>query len=124
MAGPGNNPEDNKKEQLMKIPIVKLEEVAVTTGEEGEDVLLDLKAEFYRFYKEGNQWKERGVGTVKLLKAQRKWKNSSFLPMTSVQEHAGNEKSCVWHATDFSKGGLFCIQFISIENCKVFKESG
>jgi Ran-binding protein 1 len=26
------------------------------------------KAKLYRFDKEGNQWKERGVGTVKLLK--------------------------------------------------------
>ncbi|XP_043692779.1 ran-binding protein 1 homolog c-like [Telopea speciosissima] len=49
-------------------PIVRLEGVVVTTGEEEEDVLLDLKAKLYRFDKEGNQWKERGVGTVKLLK--------------------------------------------------------
>ena len=26
------------------------------------------KAKLYRFDREGNQWKERGVGTVKLLK--------------------------------------------------------
>lgn len=26
------------------------------------------KAKLYRFDKEGNQWKERGTGTVKLLK--------------------------------------------------------
>ncbi|RWV98470.1 hypothetical protein GW17_00038674 [Ensete ventricosum] len=49
-------------------PIVTLSEVAVTTGEEEEDVLLDLKAKLYRFDKEGNQWKERGTGSVKLLK--------------------------------------------------------
>ncbi|KAF2306413.1 hypothetical protein GH714_017783 [Hevea brasiliensis] len=49
-------------------PIVKLEEVALTTGEEDEDPILDLKAKLYRFDKEGNQWKERGVGNVKLLK--------------------------------------------------------
>ncbi|KAI5389782.1 hypothetical protein KIW84_075184 [Lathyrus oleraceus] len=49
-------------------PIVKLEEVAVTTGEENEDAILDLKSKLYRFDKDGNQWKERGVGTVKFLK--------------------------------------------------------
>lgn len=35
------------------------------------DCLVDVgfrKAKLYRFDKEGNQWKERGVGTVKLLK--------------------------------------------------------
>ncbi|XP_043721240.1 ran-binding protein 1 homolog c-like [Telopea speciosissima] len=122
-------------------PIVRLEEVAVTTGEEEEDVLLDLKAKLYRFDKEGNQWKERGVGTVKLLKHKETGKvrlvmrqsktlkicaNHLVLPSTSVQEHAGNDKSCVWHATDFSDGELkdelFCIRFPSIENCKTFKE--
>ncbi|XP_042484597.1 ran-binding protein 1 homolog b-like [Macadamia integrifolia] len=122
-------------------PIVRLEEVAVTTGEEEEDVLLDLKAKLYRFDKDGNQWKERGVGTVKLLKHKETEKvrlvmrqsktlkicaNHLVLPTTSVQEHAGNDKSCVWHATDFSDGELkdelFCIRFPSIENCKFFKE--
>lgn len=79
-------------------PIVHLEEVAVSTGEEGEQPILDLsaslslnifrfsfsillpeaqgfsvesfcsKAKLYRFDKDGNQWKERGAGTVKFLK--------------------------------------------------------
>jgi len=38
----------------------------------------------------------------------------------SVQEHVGNEKSCVWHARDFADGELkdelFCIRFASIES--------
>lgn len=42
-----------------------------------------------------------------------------FSTMT-VQEHSGNEKSCVWHATDFADGELkdelFCIRFASIES--------
>uniref|UniRef100_A0A5B7AFX3 RanBD1 domain-containing protein n=1 Tax=Davidia involucrata TaxID=16924 RepID=A0A5B7AFX3_DAVIN len=123
-------------------PIVRLEEVAVTTGEEDEDAILDLKAKLYRFDKEGNQWKERGAGTVKLLKHKESGKvrlvmrqsktlkicaNHLVLPSMSVQEHAGNEKSCVWHATDFSDGELkdelFCIRFGSVENCKTFMEN-
>ncbi|KAL6571861.1 hypothetical protein OROHE_002730 [Orobanche hederae] len=44
----------------------------------------------------------------------------------AVQEHHGNEKSCVWHATDFADGELkedmFCIRFASVENCKLFKD--
>uniref|UniRef100_A0A5B6Z918 RanBD1 domain-containing protein n=1 Tax=Davidia involucrata TaxID=16924 RepID=A0A5B6Z918_DAVIN len=122
-------------------PIVRLQEVAVTTGEENEDALLDLKAKLYRFDKEGNQWKERGVGTVKLLKHKETSKvrlvmrqsktlkicaNHIVLPSISIQEHAGNDKSCVWHATDFADGELkeelFCIRFPSVENCKTFKE--
>jgi Ran-binding protein 1 len=49
-------------------PIVRFEEVVVTTGEGNEDDVLDLKAKLCRFDKDGNQWKERGAGTVKLLK--------------------------------------------------------
>ncbi|XP_071716469.1 ran-binding protein 1 homolog b-like [Rutidosis leptorrhynchoides] len=123
-------------------PIVKLEEVAVTTGEENEDAILDLKSKLYRFDKDGNQWKERGAGSVKLLKHKETGKvrlvmrqsktlkicaNHLVIPSTSVQEHAGNDKSCVWHAADFSDGELkdelFCIRFGSVENCKKFMET-
>ncbi|KAE9621087.1 hypothetical protein Lal_00019200 [Lupinus albus] len=123
-------------------PIVKLEEVAVSTGEEDEDSILDLKAKLYRFDKDGNQWKERGAGTVKFLKHKVTEKvrllvrqsktlkicaNHLILPSMTVQEHAGNEKSCVWHARDFADGELkdelFCIRFPSIENCKKFMET-
>ncbi|XP_023523178.1 ran-binding protein 1 homolog a-like [Cucurbita pepo subsp. pepo] len=123
-------------------PIVKLEAVAVTTGEENEDVILDLKSKLYRFDKEGNQWKERGAGTVKFLKHKETGKvrlvmrqsktlkicaNHLVLPSMSVQEHAGNDKSCVWHAPDYADGELkdelFCIRFPYIENCKTFMET-
>ncbi|KAI8574036.1 hypothetical protein RHMOL_Rhmol01G0323100 [Rhododendron molle] len=115
-------------------PLVKLQEVAVTTGEEEEDAILDLKAKLYRFDKEGNQWKERGVGTVKLLKHKENGKvrlvmrqsktlkicaNHLVGPTMSVQEYAGNDKACVWHAADFSDGErkdeFFCIRFGSID---------
>ncbi|KAK8551010.1 hypothetical protein V6N13_119505 [Hibiscus sabdariffa] len=122
-------------------PIVKLEEIAVSTGEENEDPILDLKSKLYRFDKEGNQWKERGAGTVKLLKHKDTGKvrlvmrqsktlkicaNHLVLPTMTVQEHAGNDKSCLWHARDFADGELkdelFCIRFASVENCKTFME--
>ncbi|RWW27204.1 hypothetical protein GW17_00008375 [Ensete ventricosum] len=123
-------------------PIVTLSEVAVTTGEEEEDALLDLKAKLYRFDKDGNQWKERGTGSVKLLKHRETGKvrlvmrqaktlkicaNHLVIPSIKIQEHAGNDKSCVWHASDFADGELkeemFCIRFGSIENCKKFMET-
>ncbi|KAG2332954.1 hypothetical protein Bca52824_004134 [Brassica carinata] len=116
-------------------PIIKLEEVAVTTGEENEDAILDLKSKLYRFDKDGSQWKERGAGTVKFLKHKESGKirlvmrqsktlkicaNHLVTSGMSVQEHAGNDKSCVWHARDFSDGELkdelFCIRFASVES--------
>ncbi|XP_042393461.1 ran-binding protein 1 homolog c-like [Zingiber officinale] len=123
-------------------PIVALSEVTVTTGEEDEDVLLDLKSKLYRFDKEGNQWKERGTGNLKLLKHQKTKKvrlvmrqaktlkicaNHLVLPSMKIQEHAGNDKSCVWHAADFADGELkeemFCIRFGSVEKCRNFIET-
>ncbi|EOY34525.1 Ran-binding protein 1 b [Theobroma cacao] len=123
------------------VPIVKLEEVAVSTGEENEDPILDLKSKLYRFDKDGSQWKERGAGTVKLLKHKETGKvrlvmrqsktlkicaNHLVLPSMTVQEHAGNDKSCLWHASDFADGELkdelFCIRFASVEHCKTFME--
>ncbi|KAG6414526.1 hypothetical protein SASPL_121898 [Salvia splendens] len=122
-------------------PIVQLQEVAVSTGEENEDVLLELKSKLYRFDKDGNQWKEWGVGIVKLLKHKETRKvrlvmrqnktlkicaNHLVLSTMTVQEHQGNDKSCVWHAADFPDGELkdetFCIRFASVENCKTFKD--
>ncbi|KAK9677924.1 hypothetical protein RND81_11G176300 [Saponaria officinalis] len=136
-----NAPADDEDTGAQIAPIVKLEEVAVTTGEEDEDPLLDLKSKLYRFDKDGNQWKERGSGTVKFLKHKVTGKvrlvmrqsktlkicaNHLIIAGMTVQEHAGNDKSCVWHASDYADGELkdemFCIRFASVENCRKFME--
>lgn len=44
----------------------------------------------------------------------------AVLPSATLQEHAGSDKSWVWHASDFSDGELkeelFCIRFGNIES--------
>ena len=55
---------------------MSLDEVAVTTGEEGEETIFANRAKLYIFKKEDiyggekrtNIWKERGLGDVKFLK--------------------------------------------------------
>ncbi|KAG5088735.1 hypothetical protein JHK86_001347 [Glycine max] len=84
---------DDEDTEAHIAPIVKLEEL-------------------YRFDKDENQWKEQGTGTVKFLKHKasgnvshlmRQSKmlkicaNHLILPTMSAQEHAGNEKSCVFY---------------------------
>ncbi|KAK4401237.1 Ran-binding protein 1b [Sesamum angolense] len=132
-------------------PIVKLQEVAVTTGEENEDVLLDFIANVKFLSSVGNQsctdltrkltngrrgelglklLKHKESGKVRLVMRQSKTlkicANHLVLPTMMVQEHQGNDKSCVWHAADFADGELkeetFCIRFASVENCKAFKD--
>lgn len=44
---------------------VDLPEIAVVTGEEEEETLITMRSKIYRWRKE---WKERGVGELKLLK--------------------------------------------------------
>ena len=46
-------------------PLVQLEEVATATGEEDEDIVFEAKAKSYRFV--GGEWKEKGMGPLKLL---------------------------------------------------------
>ncbi|CAN4102192.1 unnamed protein product [Withania somnifera] len=75
-------------------PIIRLEEVAVSTGEENEDPIIDLKAKLYRFDKDGNQWKERGVGTVKLLKHKETGKVRLVMRQSKTLKICANHLDC------------------------------
>mmetsp|Transcript_13863 Transcript_13863/g.41872 ORF Transcript_13863/g.41872 Transcript_13863/m.41872 type:complete len:293 (+) Transcript_13863:87-965(+) len=120
-------------------PVVQLEEVEVQTGEEGEEVLFDYKCKLYRYDGESDQWKERGVGQMKLLRHEendlvrvlmRQDKtlkiraNHIVMPKTNMQEHSGNEKSAVWSAVDFDgekqTPEMFCARFASQERAQQF----
>ncbi|KAG6513159.1 hypothetical protein ZIOFF_023467 [Zingiber officinale] len=120
-------------------PIVTLREVAVTTGEEEEDVLLDLRKPVegagYRKPKTFEAPGDWNSGKVRLVMRQKKCSHCfvgkkkspvSVVPSFKLQEHAGSDESCVWHASDFSDGELkeelFCIRFGSVENCKKFMQ--
>eukprot|EP00505_MAST-04D_sp_SCG-Rhode-Island_P003265 Stramenopile-MAST_4_protein_3265 len=103
-------------------PLVILDEVAVATGEEDEDVLCCLRSKLYVFIKEDNYggekrtnyWKERGLGDVKILKHKKTGKcrllmrqektlkvcaNFSILPESKIVG-AATPKSWNFHAYD------------------------
>uniref|UniRef100_A0A8C2FGK5 RanBD1 domain-containing protein n=1 Tax=Cyprinus carpio TaxID=7962 RepID=A0A8C2FGK5_CYPCA len=49
-------------------PVVPLPDlVDVSTGEENEQVLFSHRAKLYRYDKDLSQWKERGIGDLKIL---------------------------------------------------------
>lgn len=49
-------------------PIVPLPEaIMVSTGEEDESVLFNERAKLYRYDGDNKEWKERGVGQLKIL---------------------------------------------------------
>ena len=67
-------------------PIIPLPElVTVTTGEEDEDVVFKHRAKVYRFDPDRKEWKERGVGDIKILK--HKAKNTFRVLLRREQVH-------------------------------------
>ena len=52
--------------EAQAVPQVVLPEVPKVTGEENEDCIFKIRAKMYRF--RDDQWKERGIGIVKLLR--------------------------------------------------------
>ncbi|MCL7051336.1 hypothetical protein MKW94_010716 [Papaver nudicaule] len=113
--------------------------IIIPQGEEEEDVLLRLQAKLYRFDRDGKQWKERGVGFMKLLKHKQTGKarlvmrqskarkvcaNHYVLPTMSIHRYVASDRSWVWHATDFSDGELkqemFFARFASTEDAEQF----
>ena len=67
-------------------PVVPLPElVQVTTGEEDEEVTFKHRAKVFTFDKEAKQWKERGVGDIKIL--HHKEKNTFRILLRRDQVH-------------------------------------
>ena len=64
--GDDETPESNDPHFEPIIPLPAL--VTVTTGEEDEDVVFSHRAKLYRLDKSLKEWKEKGVGDLKILK--------------------------------------------------------
>ncbi|XP_076685558.1 E3 SUMO-protein ligase RanBP2 [Andrena cerasifolii] len=121
------------------VPVIPLPaEVKVTTGEEGEETLFCARGKLYRFV--DNEWKERGIGNVKLLRngegkvrllmrreqVLKVCANHYLSPDMELVAKSNNEKAWFWVAHDFADGELkvekFCIRFKTVEEGISFKE--
>jgi E3 SUMO-protein ligase RanBP2 len=89
-----NNPEEYEPQVDFK-PLVKLQEVEVKTGEEDEEVLFKQRCKLYRFNTDTKEWKEKGVGEIKVLKHKIK-ENCFRVLMRRDQVH----KLCANHRID------------------------
>ncbi|XP_041739296.2 LOW QUALITY PROTEIN: E3 SUMO-protein ligase RanBP2-like [Coregonus clupeaformis] len=99
-------------------PIVPLpDKVDVKTGEEEEEEMFCNRAKLFRFDAETKEWKERGIGLVKILKHNRSGKvhllmrreqvlkvcaNHYIMPDMLLKPNAGSDKSWVWNAVDYA----------------------
>uniref|UniRef100_A0A7S1TKA7 RanBD1 domain-containing protein n=1 Tax=Erythrolobus australicus TaxID=1077150 RepID=A0A7S1TKA7_9RHOD len=122
-------------------PVVQLDEQEVVTGEEDEEVLFKMRAKLFRFDREGQQWKERGTGDVRLLKHKETSKirllmrrektlkicmNHYVNAEVELQENVGSDRSWVWNAVDYAEGErdecVLAIRFSNTENAQAFKK--
>ncbi|KAG6452625.1 hypothetical protein O3G_MSEX007721 [Manduca sexta] len=120
-------------------PVIPMpEKVEVITGEENEIELYGHRAKLYRFI--AGEWKERGIGIVKILKHKETGKlrvvmrreqvlkiclNHAFTP--EITYTPKDEKTWLFAANDFSEGELslqqFCLRFASKEIALEFKKA-
>ncbi|XP_014235888.1 ranBP2-like and GRIP domain-containing protein 3 [Trichogramma pretiosum] len=120
-------------------PIIPLpDEVPVTTGEENEEELFCARAKLFRFV--DKEWKERGIGNVKLLKNEegkvrllmrreqvlKICANHMLRKDMELSPMPNNEKAYMWVANDFADEELklekLCIRFKTVEEAQSFKE--
>ena len=123
-------------------PLVSLPEVAVKTGEEDEEAIFTHRAKLYRFDSNVKQWKERGVGDIKILSNKTTSKtrilmrrdqilklccNHFITADMSVVPTAGSDKSLTWHtpcdyADEVAKPEKFSVKFKLPETAQEFKK--
>ncbi|XP_060089748.1 E3 SUMO-protein ligase RanBP2-like isoform X1 [Heteronotia binoei] len=111
--------EDERDVQYFE-PVVPLPDlVEVTSGEENEQVVFSHRAKLYRYDKDANQWKERGIGDIKILQnydtkqvrivmrrdqVLKLCANHRITPDMNIQQMKGTERAWVWTACDFADG--------------------
>ena len=113
--------EGQNEDQLHFEPVIPLpEEIQVVTGEEGLEVLFSERAKLYRFDVDSGQWKERGVGEVKLLRhptsgrgrvlmrreqIKKLCANHNITAAMKLKPNVGSDRSWVWYTSaDYAEG--------------------
>ncbi|ROK36397.1 E3 SUMO-protein ligase RanBP2 [Anabarilius grahami] len=123
-------------------PVVPLPDlIEVSTGEENEQVIFSHRAKLYRYDKELSQWKERGIGDLKILQnnetkrvrlvmrrdqvlklCANHWIDSNM----KLEPMKGAEKAWIWSAFDFAEGQgkveQLAVRFKLQETANTFKE--
>lgn len=100
-------------------PVIPLPElVDVKTGEEGAEVLFEHRAKLLRFDTTAKEWKDRGIGIMKILKEKtirfvmrreqvlKVCCNHQLLKGMIFDKMQTNASAVTWHAKDFSEGEL------------------
>ncbi|XP_031560846.1 ran-specific GTPase-activating protein-like [Actinia tenebrosa] len=125
-------------------PIVSLPKVEIKSLEENEEEIFQMRAKLYRYDKNGeeSEWKERGVGVIRILKHTDKntyrilmrrdktlkiCANHLITADMELKPNCGSDKAWVWSvAAEFAdeecKSETLAIKFGNAENAKKFKD--
>lgn len=122
-------------------PVIPLPDlVEVQTGEENEDVLFEHRAKLLRFDKSTGEWKERGIGIMKILvdkndvnrvrlvmRREQIFKlccNQRLMKDTVFQNAQNSTNALTWVGQDYSENELqsvvLAIRFKTADICKEF----
>lgn len=120
-------------------PIIPLPDIIEeVTGEENHTILFDRRAKLYKFVEK--EWKEKGVGVLKILKNKDTNKVRLVMRREQVYKVCANhflyenmelkpkgDKSVIWSANDFSDAvqvqvESLCARFKTVEDCEEFKK--
>ncbi|XP_065211269.1 ranBP2-like and GRIP domain-containing protein 4 isoform X2 [Planococcus citri] len=122
-------------------PVIPLPElIDVKTGEEGQEVLYEERCKLYRYT--GEEWKERGVGNMKILRdpvsgyvrllmrreqVHKVCCNHRLLKEHELKKHSTSDKAWTWCAQDYSENELknetFCVKFKHTEQANAFRDA-
>ncbi|XP_077393832.1 E3 SUMO-protein ligase RanBP2 [Festucalex cinctus] len=135
--------QDEERDGLYFEPVVPLPDlVEISTGEENEQVVFSHRAKLYRYDKEANQWKERGIGDLKILQNYNTKRvrlimrrdqvlkicaNQWITTAMKLEPMKGAEKAWVWSALDFAEEGegkveQLAVRFKLQETANTFKQ--
>ncbi|XP_048050744.1 uncharacterized protein LOC125270812 isoform X1 [Megalobrama amblycephala] len=110
-------PDDEEETYEPAVPLPDV--IEISTGEENEQVVFSHKAKLYRFDKELLQWKERGVGELKILENDKPRRarlvmrreqvlklcaNHWITPNMKLEPMKASENAWTWNAFDFADG--------------------
>ena len=121
-------------------PIVQLEKIEQSSGEENEINIYTQRTKLYRYDKDTAQWKERGVGNLKLLKHKRTGQVRVLMRRDQILKDCANhfltadmelkanaDRLWVWHTNaDISDGEpkaeQLAVRFKNAEIAQEFKD--
>nr|XP_039263227.1 E3 SUMO-protein ligase RanBP2-like [Styela clava] len=131
-------PDAQFKRVFDKLPLL----VEKKTGEEGEEILFKERCRLYRYDKDTNQWKERGVGDIKILfndilnmyrvvmrreQVLKVCANHVINEKTEPKYHLGSSKTCSYFTLDYTAGSKptaeqFAFRFKTEGMCRAYMD--